>query len=348
MAKKVAAKAKAKTAGPKAKAAPKAAAHTVVENVQFTRDATTLNSQARWLEKGRTLEEKVARIKTLNFVGLSALDAGTLEVDGLTSNARLMRDVVEAEKKTQKLTTAHLAMIRRMYMTKKNGAGFLEVLDKALPVCPVVASALQVLTSSRYLTKKSAAPLKTYIRSCKTLNQRTIVWLLKAMLDVKPNSPRGADLWIHVMTFIKTRDLDTTYPEVKHILPYMDEALVKHYAMTKGAVGLAGFVSTNKKPLALVLDIDALQKVLSTRASGNWATIAPLVQTLMSTNIGCELVGFLQSRSVSEQFSVFIAERFKKFQNTKLTEALVDSVTQDCFTELQTLGYEDPSSHQPH
>ena len=101
--------------------------------------------------------------------------------------------------------------------------------------------------------------------------------MLKAVLDVKPNSPRGADLWIHVMTFIKTRDLDTTYPEVKHILPYMDEALVKHYAMTKGAVGFAGFVSTNKKPLALVLDIDALQKVLSTRASGDWATIAPFV-----------------------------------------------------------------------
>ena len=115
MAKKVAAKAKAKTAGPKAKAAIKAAAHTVVENVQFTRDAITFNSQARWLEKGRTLEEKVARIKTLNFVGFSALDAGTLEVDGLTLDARLMRDVVEAEKKTQKLTTGHLAMIRRMY-----------------------------------------------------------------------------------------------------------------------------------------------------------------------------------------------------------------------------------------
>ena len=44
-------------------------------------------------------------------------------------------------------------------MTKKKEADFLQVQDKSLPVCPVFASALQPLATTRYLTKKSSAQL---------------------------------------------------------------------------------------------------------------------------------------------------------------------------------------------
>ena len=335
---KVIGKAKAKTAAKK-KAVKKDG--TIVGDHEAQKAVDAEQVHARHLDARRTSAEKVARILDLSFPDFTALEATTIEVDGLSLEARLLRDVQAYEDQGRKLSTTYLMTTRRMYTSKKHGLGFLVVKNKSEPIDSVFASALSVLTASKYLTKKTMSPLRSFMLTSRGLNQRCFVWLLKAMMEVKATNPTGSSLWIDVMEFIKRTGMDTQYDELAHVKLFMDEALVKQYSLVKGHIGLAGFIETQRNALSLILDVEKLKGVLAAKSDSDQTTITPAVMEIMGTSIGSSLVSFLYARCVAASISGFIEKAFLELGSNVLSDEFVTDLTGKCMAEFRRLGFEE-------
>ncbi len=331
-------------AKPKARAPKKAAskAMTLVGEHDATQQARDLAIRERYFDSKRTDADKIARILQEHFSDFSPLDRTTLCIDNLSLETRLLRDMIHARESGHKLTKAYFVNIRRQYLAKKNGAAFLQVTDKSEPIDSVFGAALAVLTSVKYLTKRSMAPMLSFFITGKPMNQRSFVWMLKAMLDVKPSSPGGSQLLVKMMDFIGRTNMQAKYnDELEGVRVYMDEALVKEYSLVKGHVGLSAFVATHKRSLGLLLDVDELRKVLEANASSDWEAVTTPVMNLLKTNIGNAMVGFLHGRVVASAFEKFVKERLEKHGDKRISAAWVEETTIQCMGDLHRLGYEE-------
>ena len=183
--------------------------------------------------------------------------------------------------------------------------------------------------------------MKTFFLTSNGLNQRCYVWLLKAMMSVKAHTTTGVSLWMAVMAYIARTNMHVSHPETEHLKLWMGDALVRQYSLVKRHLGLAGFVTTHRKQLSLMMDVHKLENALSVKVGDENSIPESDIITIMQTNIGSELLGFMHVRCLFAAFKLWLENWLKKVQDKKLTATHVAELAKDSVAKCEQLGYED-------
>ena len=179
------------------------------------------------------------------------------------------------------------------------------------------------LSNSSNTTIRNKQPLHDWLARASKPNQRELVGLYKAALQVNPaNSTTSCNFVVAVGRFTVKHDLaDIFAPEVEVFAPHVDHALACAWAaMRKENIPMSTFWECYKETSSLVMDSAMVTKVLG--ATAGWKEVEAEISALTSSSqIGQKLFGFVAELLTASKLSAFVDVEIAKLMSADVTLA---------------------------
>ena len=172
------------------------------------------SSQASALKKTkprRDLEAMVEKLLKDNFKGWTSRQIDCVMKDGLSLRQTLVRDTEEHLAGNIKMGKNYYNALKLRFVDVETPASRLKVANAADFENPKLKAALVELTGHRGNMK----PMLAFLEEDEVDNQKSVVAVLRASLDIKPESgPKQTNVIIEVMRWIKRNKVDEKYGNV--------------------------------------------------------------------------------------------------------------------------------------
>ena len=276
----------------------------------------------------RTAEEKIERAINLHFPEVSKTRLETHRVKDLLLRERVSKDMAEGA--SARLGKRYWEGIAAEYGFNES-AEALKVKDKTQVISSELWAALERALSTDN-KERSTEPLLTFLRQCKSMNQREFVGTWFAINDSKTLSRTAKeDCRLEFLKFIGRSDSETEHKEeVTAMIPTLDGSLAKHFARLKSQ-GVSEFVwlAAHKHECTVIMDKSDLDPVLA--CAGDVESVAAqLARLIPESRTAAAVFDFAQRKISSQAVSASISE---KLQDVIAAGFSVDSMAQykqDC------------------
>ena len=269
-------------------------------------------------------------------------DWPTPNVDVKKVNGRTFREaLVEAKRSAKtsngKIGCRQLHLIAALYKPEQEASEALKPINPNEDLDGKLVKAIKQAGSASYQSEASLSGLVGWFATAGAPNQRTIVGLLRYMMQLNPaNHVANTSCILQCMRWVKRNSLQTTFKsEIEHFKGWMESALCSHLAnMKRQGVVVATWWDITKDICDLVLDCSLVEKII--KADEDYASVETELEDLTQrTTLGCKMYGFAMSQVVINRFSPFVegelaklGDSFPSDEYRQLSEA-VDAKAQD-------------------
>lgn len=253
----------------------------------------------------RSLEAQVDKLLKDNFRSWGPQQTDCLLRNGMTLRQVLLRDKEKFNKGEVKMGKNYYIEMRRLYEDHQSPAKRLRVANPLDSESDKLRSALYELTSHRCNMK----PFLAFLEEDIVDNQRTVVAVLKASLDVKvETSPKHCNIVLEVMRWVKRNGVHKTYAsEVEVAKDHFDSALTKNFSfMKKNSVSLDEWWSTHGGIAELVVVRSDWE--ICMQCKSKWVDVTDTLNAVVTTKIGHAVFGLAQGAIKHNRADIAIAE----------------------------------------
>lgn len=276
---------------PKAKPAAKKVAAPKAETLiqQMEVDASADKKRPSSKRARRDLDGQVEKLVKDNFKTWSSQAVDVVLRDGLTLRQTLARDKARNLRGELTMGKNYYAMMRKFFEDGESPGRKLKVSHKTDSENERLKEALFELTGH----KSNLRPFVAFLDEDVVDNQRTVVAVLKAALDIKPDSgPKQANAVLEVMKWTIRNGVSKNFPaEVSICKDHFDLALTRSFVyMKKHDIGLDSWWAVHSEVLGLVVDPVAFEACL--KCKSDWMDVAPQLNLVVSSSlVGQEVFG---------------------------------------------------------
>lgn len=204
----------------------------------------------------RATDEQVERSLADNFTGWSTLETHGNIVGRKSLAQRIADDKRGAKASSKRLGSSYGQELREMYASSTTLASGLKVLDNRQSVSDTLVEAIK-FSNCANLTKRTKAPLLTYLSSCKSTNQRALCGWLRHLVTIRlAASSAATGLVLEAMRCLKRLKVGVQQKstvDVVHTLS--DEALASaDSGMRREGIPTANFREVHGDIASMVVD----------------------------------------------------------------------------------------------
>ena len=185
-------------------------------------------------------------------------------------------------------------------------------------------------------TPRSKAPLSAFLESADSINQRSLIGLIKHFLRIRPaTSPSACGLMLDFMSFITRLELNKTYKnELNHMTAHFDECMVFCLAtMKKDGLPLKSFWQKHRKNASLLVSPAAVDRVLC--EDGSWSAVgAELTLVSQSSRLGEKMFGFAAAYVWAGQLKDIVEQQLLTLPQ-HISQIEVNSFVTKCKSTIQ-------------
>lgn len=272
----------------------------------------------------RATDEQVDRCLAEHFKGWWALETHGPQVEGMSLADRIRNDKKDAKITKKRLGSTYWQELREMYASGTSLCASLKVTDSKLPVADSLIEAIKCANSAN-VTKRTKAPLSWYLSSCRAMNQRELVGLLRHLTTIRPASSTSATTMVlDVMRCLLRLNLHTKEKSTVDLMRhYFDEALCAAYAgMRREGRPTAHFWEVHGEVAAIVVDRKAVDAILAEK--GSWLTVAQhLKEVTAASDLGSNMFSTAATQVISEEVGAYIEDKLKQVPAEKVTTDIV-------------------------
>lgn len=283
----------------------------------------------------RATGEQVERALTENFKGWSTLECHGHLVGGKSLAQRIGDDKRDAKATNKRLGSSYWQELREMYSSSTTLASALQVRDHKQGVSDTLVDAIK-FSNCANLTKRTKAPLLTYLSTCKAMNQRELCGLLRHLVTIRPSASTAAtDLILQAMRCLKRLQVDTKEKATVDVVrPLFDEALVAAYAaMRREGIPTGHFWEVHGDIASMVVDGQAVQAILNQK--GSWLLVSSQLRRVRSeSELGSKMFGFAAAEVVSEEVGVYLDKKLESLPPESVTLEIATKWAEDVEAEL--------------
>ena len=270
----------------------------------------------------RDSDEQVGRALKEHFGNFSEYEVDIRNVDGKTLRQTIRDAKSDAKSSKKKLGSSFWKSLKMKFAAVDDPCRRLHVDNPNQEVRPALVDALRLSNSSN-TTIRNKQPLHDWLARASKPNQRELVGLYKAALQVNPaNSTTSCNFVVAVGRFTVKHDLAVTFaPEVEVFAPHVDHALACAWAaMRKENIPMSTFWECYKETSSLVMDSAMVTKVLG--ATAGWKEVEAEISALTSSSqIGQKLFGFVAELLTASKLSAFVDVEIAKLMSADVTLA---------------------------
>ena len=270
----------------------------------------------------RDSDEQVGRALKEHFGNFSEYEVDIRNVDGKTLRQTIRDAKSDANNSKKKLGSSFWKSLKMKFAAVDDPCRRLHVDNPNQEVRPALVDALRLSNSSN-TTIRNKQPLHDWLARASKPNQRELVGLYKAALQVNPaNSTTSCNFVVAVGRFTVKHDLaDIFAPEVEVFAPHVDHALACAWAaMRKENIPMSTFWECYKETSSLVMDSAMVTKVLG--ATAGWKEVEAEISALTSSSqIGQKLFGFVAELLTASKLSAFVDVEIAKLMSADVTLA---------------------------
>lgn len=259
----------------------------------------------------RTLEASVDKLMKDNFKGWSSHQVDGITRDGLTLRQTLLRDKERYNRGEITMGKNYYTMLRSKFEDLESPAKMLKVARPADLENQKLKDALFELIGHRTNMK----PFLSFLEEDVVDNQRTVVAVLKAALDIKPEAgPKQTNCILDVMRWCQRNNIDSGYREEFLICKrHFDEALTKSFLFAKkNDIGIDSWWCITGDLAAMILVREDFEKCIN--CESQWVDVAvELHRVVGSSALGSTLFGPALRALKHNRAQVQIDELLKRF-----------------------------------
>jgi len=285
------------------------------------------NRQSR---RQQPVDLQVNRCLQDNFAGFSSLETDGFKINGRTLREKLSNDKLLARDNPQcgiKFGKKYFNDMRTQYGQREHVNAGLVVADESLPINH---SLVEAITNAR-----TAAPQKM-IEFCQTEplgNQSEIAGLLRFGLELKPwMGGQQRAMSVEIMKHIVRTGMIAVFPnEVAAYRPQIDKTLSQVYIAMKGTVEPDAFWKLYRPYAALVLSVDAVDRLLA--AKSTWDGHDDDLDAITSSgDLGMKMFGFAMMANAGIRLGKKIDEQIASSLDVPLVTSAVLQKARDAIT----------------
>lgn len=276
----------------------------------------------------RDLEAQVEKLLKDNFKGWTSRQIDCVLKDGLSLRQTLVKDKEDHHNGSITMGKNYYSAMKVKFVDVDTPSTRLKVQNVADFENPKLRAALVELIGHR----GNMRPLHAFLEEDVVENQKSVVAVLRAILDIKPESgPKHTQLIIETMRWIKRNKVDVTYGnEVVSCKEHFDNALVKSFVyMKKNDVSLESWWVLHEGIVGLVANIVAFSKCLMCKSE--WIEVAQeLLEVVGSCGLGRVVFGPAAEALKHHRVQLTILETLKELGQT--SEIITKSSLKDAKT----------------
>lgn len=288
------------------------------------KEAGSAAKRSRKQLQRRATDEQVERCIADNFKGWSTLETHGTLVGGKSLAQRIADDKRDAKSSNRRLGSSYWQELREMYASSTTMSASLKVQNSSASVSDTLIEAIK-FSNCANLTKRTKAPLLTYLASCKSMNQRELCGLLRHLATIRPAASSSATgLVLEGMRCIKRLGMHTKEKgTVDVVRPLFDEALVSAYAaMRREGIPTGHFWEVHGDIASIIVDGSAVQSILNEK--GSWISVSDALKKVTAeSELGAKMFGFAAEEVVSEEVGVYLNNKLLSLPNESITPAVV-------------------------
>lgn len=286
----------------------------------------------------QTTNEIVARKLYDNFRTASSEVTDCIKVQGQTLRERIRNDIYKARADPNfKMGSGYYKELKALYMQSAAAADALQVVDKALPVCPKLMAAIGAYQSSQ----KNSAPLVSWLEIATGANQKEVVGLLRLGLRLEPSlSLKQAQVVASIGKFmVRCKVHKSCRKEYEAFRPHIDASLCMLYAHAKKEhVTLGVFVALHRDLCHLLAGQGDIETVLACSSAGSWADVADELMRITSGSIwGMKALGFARLLVQGATLGRVLDEEIEELARSDMTVDRVQALRMKMMTMVEEL-----------
>lgn len=299
-----------------------------------TKDASSGSASKRRLQRRDTSEAAQRAIRE-HFPRASLVVTEHFRVDGRTMKEMVKKDVRDARQTKARLGSGYWYNIQKKYVGADQD---LKVADESELICESLLAALRAATTPN-TTTRTRAPLRAWLSSCRSVNQKTMVGLARHISGYKPlASSEGLGVVLDYMKMCsRLKGSSTAWydNELAHCADTMDDALCASWAtLRREKISVKQWWSLHREVASLVVDAVDVDAIIS--KEGCYDSVAEaLSRTTALTKVGAKLFGHATAHVVAGQLSQKTDELIRK-----MPKSLTEKHWTDLDAEIRTLALE--------
>lgn len=266
----------------------------------------------------RTTDDAVDRLLREQFPTLSQQDTDLTTVNGMTLRQTLLQAKRDAKNGNKRLAAAYYKGLKDEFEVKQPGANSLKVRDPNEPVQPALVQALAA-SSSTNPAKRSKQPLYNFFSSCRDLNQKGTVGLLRSVADINVASSVAARKHVlEVIKFLVNSELHNKFKvEVATLSDLWDETLALTYVyMKRERMPTATWWHNFRGYVQILGDTTDYDRIM--KEESGWANVfEPLMRVTRRSENGRKLFGGALELVSSERFSSALDAKLLELRGVK-------------------------------
>ena len=275
----------------------------------------SLTSPGKRKAPRRDLDAMVEKMLKDNFRGWSSQQIDCSPIGGLTLRQVLVRDKELCVRGQLKMGKNYYQALRAKFESAAAPSRQLTVRDAEEPVNTKLRSALVELMGNRW----NMQPLLSWLGEDEEINQRSLVALLNASLDLRPAAgPKHTNCLVEVMQILVRNGYHEKFPaDVGVLRNHFDATLVKSFMfMKKNEVSLDVFFQTHKHILCLVCDVTAFEACMLCKSA--WNDVRDdLSKVVGNSLVGETIFGKAFDSLKHDRATMSIKRLVEKFQTTE-------------------------------
>ncbi len=308
---------------------------TAMQVSEEARDATAPAKRAR-TSKVQSIDQATQRAINDNFKSWPASAIDSTLVENLTLRQRIARDKLRQRASPPfPMGGPYYRHLKTIYAPAEDVGRQFKIAKPDEPISDALLKALQALRGGR----PNHAPLLEFLRTGPSLNQKELVGLLRACLELRVKSvSQHHETALQILKYcVRSGFLLTRPDEMRLMNEHFNVILCQVLAaMRKERLSVESFWALMKKECHYVLNVVDADKVF---AAAQWKDVKAEIKNLCSgTQLGMKMFGFALNHVASAEASELIEETVSLLEGMHLDIECVKEVRGNIRVELDKIA----------